>query len=982
MMQLVRNGVAVPFVVEPQAHAGVRRVAGKVAADVQRVSGALPQMIAVPAGEAMVLCATLGCSPLAEALIAAGKLPEERVEKIRGKWECWLTALVDAPFDGVSQALVILGSDKRGTIYGMYSLSEYIGVSPLHYWGDAEPLTDPEPVVKADFLTVTKEPSVRYRGLFINDEWPCFGNWCMEHFGGVNADMYDHVFDLLLRLKGNYMWPAMWASVFGEEGPGSLNEELADEYGIVVGNSHHEPCLRAGEEFGRSIRDGAPYGTEWNFLRNREGITRFWADGLRRSGRYEHLITTGMRGEADSAMLGEDSGLRANIEYLKDVITTQERLIQEHAGLASKDQPRLLALYKEVEPFFYGSETVQGLKDWEGLQNTVCMLCEDNQGFMRSLPTPEMTEALRQRGCGWGMYYHVDYHGGPVSYEWMPSTPFSLLWEQMCLAYDHGVRDVWILNTGDLKFNEVSLKQFLDLAYDYEKWGSHAADNWQKWLEHFVRRTFPYVGSIASSRIQALLTGLYSMNGMRRPEALNASVYHPCHHLEAHRMLEKAESLLALCAATMKQVPMHAAGFYNMVAYPLTASMNLLRMHLAAGLNAHYARQGRPIANHYGDILQEALEMDASLAEKFAAWKDGKWRGMEREEHIGFTSWNEDGCRMPLRTVVTPMPYPRLSLSRRDGVQVYGRKYGAPFVIPVHDFCDAGVEEVLLEAANDGVGSLTVTVEGGAPWLTVILPENACPEAKGFLAGRFTREEDNSFTVETLGVIRLVCDRDALPEDGSLQQTTLVIRSVGEGSHAACTVHVDVRARRHPENAEAAFMPVKGVVTMEAQHFVAEHGAKGAAFRVLPGYGRSGSAVKVHPSTASFRPGEDAPSLTYRFLAKMAGDHVCELWLTPTSPVRPATEMRCTLTGPDGESQIVTCVPADYRPGENSDPRWCRAMVEHIRKVRTVIRCREGLNEVTVSALEENLSLERMLVYPEGHRLPDSYLGPEESPIR
>ena len=691
MMHLVVDDHAVPFLIEPSAHEGVRRVAGKVAEDVRRVSGVLPEIIDAPAGQTVVLAGTLGCSPLADALIAAGKLPE--AERIRGKWECWLTALVDAPFEGVDRALVILGSDKRGTIYGLYSLSEHIGVSPLHDWGDADPVEDPDPVVGEDFLTVTKEPSVRYRGLFINDEWPCFGTWCMEHFGGVNAEMYDHVFDLLLRLKGNYMWPAMWASVFGEEGPGSANEELADMYGIVVGNSHHEPCLRAGEEFRHSIqREGAKYGTDWNFLRNREGITRFWADGLRRSGRYEHLITIGMRGEADSAMLGEDSGLRANIEYLKDVITTQEQLIREYAGPKSKDQPRLLALYKEVEPFFYGNENVQGLKDWEGLTNTVCMLCEDNQGFMRSLPTPEMTEALKARGCGWGMYYHVDYHGGPVSYEWMPSTPFALLWEQMCLAYDHGVRDVWILNTGDLKFHEVSLKQFLDLAYDYDRWGSHLADNWQRWLTDFVARTFHGVSQQVQGSVQALLTGLYEINGMRRPEALNAGVYHPCHHLEAHRMMNRLEQMLRLCQNTMGHCRRHASAFYSMVGYPLVASMNLLRMHLASGLNAHYARQGRPVANRYADMVQEALEMDGELGRKYAGWKDGKWRGMEKEAHIGFTTWNEDGCRMPLRTLVTPVPYPHLSVSRKDGTAVYGRKYGAPFVIPVHDFCDAGVE--------------------------------------------------------------------------------------------------------------------------------------------------------------------------------------------------------------------------------------------------------------------------------------------------
>ena len=461
-MQLILNGTVLPFVVEETAHAGVLRVAKKVIADVEKVTGQAPALLRQATDAPHILCATLGCSPLADAMIAAGKLPQ--AETIRGKWECYAITKVDG-------SLIILGSDKRGTEFGMFELSRYIGVSPLTYWGDVEPRRQDNVTLGDDLCTVSKEPSVKYRGLFINDEWPCFGNWCMEHFGGVNAEMYDHVFELLLRLKANYLWPAMWASVFAEDGPGSLNEELADEYGIVVGNSHHEPCLRAGEEFKHTIQAGGEFGTDWNFVRNRDGITRFWAEGLQRSGKYEHLITIGMRGEADSAMLGEDSGLRANIEYLKDVITTQEALIQQYAEPKSKDQPRLLALYKEVEPFFYGNENVEGLKDWEGLRNTVCMLCEDNHGFMRSLPTPEMTASLKAHGCGWGMYYHVDYHGGPVSYEWMPSTPFAKLWEQMCMAYDYGIRDVWILNTGDLKGNEVSLHQFLDLAYDYDKWG-------------------------------------------------------------------------------------------------------------------------------------------------------------------------------------------------------------------------------------------------------------------------------------------------------------------------------------------------------------------------------------------------------------------------------------------------------------------------------------------------------------------------------
>ncbi len=946
-MFLTKNGSALPFLVEETAHAGVLRVAKKVIADVEKVSGARPALVHTADGP-HVLCATLGCSPIADALIAAGKLPQ--AEDIRGKWECFVIQEVDG-------SLIILGSDKRGTEFGLFELSRYIGVSPLVYWGDAEPLPCENIELHGDLFIVSKEPSVKYRGLFINDEWPCFGTWATTHFGGVNAEMYDHVFELLLRLKANYMWPAMWASVFGEEGPGSLNEELADEYGIVVGNSHHEPCLRAGEEFKHSIKAGGKYGTDWNFVRNREGITRFWADGLKRSGKYEHLITIGMRGEDDSAMLDADAGLRANIDYLKDVITTQEALIQEHAGPKSKDQPRLLALYKEVEPFFYGNENVQGLKDWEGLTNTVCMLCEDNHGFMRSLPTPEMTAALQARNCGWGMYYHVDYHGGPVSYEWMPSTPFAKLWEQMCLAYDYGIRDVWILNTGDLKGNEVSLHQFLDLAYDYDKWGSHDQLNWYKWVEFFVRETFPGMSDELRMWTRNVLIGLYDVNGKRRPEALNASVYHPCHEqMPISAIAAGLEDCSWMIMERIKDTPA-ADAYYSMVHLPVLSSVNLLDMQLSAGRNAHYAAQGRPVANEYANHVDECMQRDARLCAEYAAFRGGKWSGMEQEAHIGFTSWNEFGCVNPLRTYVYPWKEPRLSASRADDKRIYGKVYGKPMTVQVDDFCDAGVTDVLLEIANAGTGELHWRIEGGAPWLTI-------------------SEQEGATALHTY--VSLHCQRDLLIEE----EQRCLLSIIADDA----TVNVAVSARKHPANELPAYMPVKQVVAIDANHFCNRHDVPGAAFRVLPGYGRSSlpnlqnGAVKVYPNNIAFQPEEDAPSLTYRFLAEHAGDYVCEMWLTPTSPVQPHTAMRCTLeTG--GEKQLITCVPADYRAGENSDPRWCAAMVNHIRKVKAEIRCVQGINEITIGAVDPNLILERILLYPAGHELPVSYLGPKESPL-
>ena len=262
----------------------------------------------------------------------------------------------------------------------------------------------------------------------------------------------------------------------------------------------------------------------------------------------------------------------------------------------------------------------------------------------------------------------------------------------------------------------------------------------------------------------------------------------------------------------------------------------------------------------------------------------------------------------------------------------------------------------MLEIANAGQGILTWRIEGDADWLTV--------DAR---SGKLSERPEHD-----LDYVALRCDRSKLTE--AVQRCTLSI--IADDA----TVNVAVSARRHPANAQPAYMPVQKVVTIDANHFCHKHDVEGAAFRILPGYGRSGNAVKVYPNTAAFQPGEDAPSVTYRFFAEAEGDYTCELWLTPTSPVRPSAPMRCTLSV-GGESQLVTCVPADYRPGENSDSRWCEAMVNHIRKVKATIRCTQGLNEVTLGAVDPNLILERILIYPVGHRLPDSYLGPAESTL-
>lgn len=311
-------GPGLCFYEEESAWPGVKKTAEKVRRDIELVTGVFPRAKRLREGRgcragSAVLYGTVGRSALLERLEKEGKIC---LDPVRGKWEVYLFQVVKDPLPGIDNALVIAGSDKRGTIYGLYHLSEKIGVSPLVNWNHVRPAKRGSVTLTGEDDLISKEPSVRYRGFFINDEWPAFGVWAKTHFGGINAACYERVFELLLRLKGNYLWPAMWVSNFSLDGPGLLSAQLADEYGVVMSTSHHEPCMRSGEEYGMVRGEGSVYGDAWDFRANPEGITRFWRDGLIRNGKFENVITMGMRGENDTAILGKDATLADDQEYL------------------------------------------------------------------------------------------------------------------------------------------------------------------------------------------------------------------------------------------------------------------------------------------------------------------------------------------------------------------------------------------------------------------------------------------------------------------------------------------------------------------------------------------------------------------------------------------------------------------------------------------------------------------------------------------
>ncbi|WP_438433691.1 glycosyl hydrolase 115 family protein [Gorillibacterium sp. sgz500922] len=942
------------FLREESAFSGVNKIARKVIHDMELVFGAAPQATTdrKKLGKVAVLYGTVGHSPMLRELEEQQRID---LTEIRGKREVFLFQIVAHPFDGVEQALVIAGSDKRGTIYGLFHLSERLGVSPLVDWANVKPAPMESFSLSGELKHVSKEPSVRFRGFFINDEWPAFGNWATNRFGGFQAQMYDHVFELLLRLKGNYLWPAMWSARFYDDGPGLANAELADEYGVVMGASHHEPCLRYGEEYRYLRGKDSIYGDAWNFIANQEGITRFWEDGLKRSGHFESVITVGMRGEADTAIMGKEAALADNIALLREVLQTQNRLIREHVNPDLTEVPRMLALYKEVEPFFYGDEHTPGLIGSQELEDVILMLCDDNHGNLRTLPTEEM----RSHPGGYGMYYHFDYHGGPISYEWINSSYLPKIGEQMTMAYDFGIRDLWIVNVGDIATQEFPLSYFLDLAYDFDKWGTAARNQTDAYTQQWIQRQFAGVFSERQQeQIFELLTGYTRIAHKRRPEHMNANVYHPVNDKETDELLKQIDHLLELAEELYKTVEeVHLPAYYALVYYPAVGNLNLQKMWLLTGKNHYLAKLGALEANKLAEQVEACLNRDRELVAQFHAIDHGRWYGMGLSEHIGFTRWNEDEAQNPVLMKVLPVNKPRLLVTVDGTTQ---RSEGCPWHInklELNDFLRPDVEEASFTLSSLSELPAEYTITCSHPWLT-------CSRTSGVLDGK----------EHTAEIIRVKVDRRAL-KDGAEGHIAIHLPL------GVCTLIVNVPKQDYSHLPAMTFIETSGYVSIEAEHFARTQEAVKpnggvSRFEVIEGYGKTLSAVKAYPTTDYFTAGEDAPYVEYNFAVQENGIYELELYLQPSNPVTQEAKLYCGVQLNEEEIRVVNTLPEGYRV---DGPDWAQGVLSHIRKRRIQVNGRAGLNTLRIYAVSPGFVLEKIVIHPEGKQPADSYLGPVES---
>lgn len=919
--RLVADGVAAPIVVDSRDFVAVARAAATLQEDVFRVTALRPDLVRdrVPKARDVVVVGTLGRSRFVDALVSARKL---NAGEIRDKWESSLIQVVQRPFSGVERALVIAGSDRRGTAFGVYDLSEQIGVSPWYWWADV-PVRHHDQLFVRSGTYVRREPAARYRGFFINDEAPALSGWVQEKFGGFNHQFYGHVFELLLRLRANFLWPAMWGNAFADDDP--LNPALADEYGIVIGTSHHEPMTRAHDEWRR-------YGKgPWNYGENPDALRAFWTEGIRRTASYESVITLGMRGDGDMPMSES-----ANVALLQRIVSDQRAIVAEHRNRNLAAVPQVWALYKEVQEYYEKGMRVP--------DDVTLLWSDDNWGNIRRLPTAEE----RSRSGGSGVYYHVDYVGGPRSYKWLNTVPIAKIWEQMHLAYRYGATRLWILNVGDIKPMELPIQFFLDYAWDPERLpASRLPDYTREW----AAREF---GAERAADIAEIVTRYTTYNGRRKPEMLDPRTYSLSDYREAETVVDEYRQLAGRAEAIYAALPPDTKdAFYQLVLYPVKACAVLNDLYVTVGKNRIYAVQGRASTNALADRARALFRQDEALSREYnETLAGGKWSHMMDQTHIGYTYWQQ-----PVRNAMPGVQEIQVPQRGAMGVAIEGSEDSwpdpigpAPAALPALSVFDGRPRYV--EVFNRGREPFEYSIAASQPWLQVDAP-------------RGTVERDRRIWVSA---------RWAEVPAGT--ERALLTVTGPDGARVDVAVPILNPPSPRPEDLDS-FVEANGYVSMEAEHFTRAIAPPGRQWMVIPNHGRTLSGVTPWPVTTPAAPldPDGGMRLEYRMYLFSKGTVAVTAHLAPTQKFQPGSGFRYAVSFDDEAPQIVNL------HADESTPAWEREVADGAKMLtsRHTI-AQPGYHVLKFWALDPGVVVQKLVVTTGPPRR--SYLGPPESARR
>ncbi|MBE6753096.1 MAG: hypothetical protein E7559_01880 [Ruminococcaceae bacterium] len=909
---------------------GVTRIAAAVARDLRSITDARPCDIRVAGSSSpdngacanadVVVCAgTVGQGSFIDTAAAEGIID---ISAVKGKRECYLLSLVQ--YKG-RDVLFVAGSDLLGTEYGLLRISELAGVSPWYYWADVTPKKSENVAIdRAHLCTVSKEPAIRLRGFFMNDEWPSLGGWATETFGGFNELFYERVFDLLLRLRGNFLWPAMWSAVFSEDGLAypTASAELANELGITMGTSHHEPLFRAGEEFSHTMTDSndCGYGADWSYYSNERGLYDFWTDSVQRNRSFTSLITVGMRGERDSKILGEDATLADNINLIKKTIVDQKRILREN-GLA--DAPKVLALYKEVETYFYGDENTPGLDKWEELDDIMLLLSDDNFANTRTLPSDEM----RNRPAGWGLYYHFDYHGDPISYEWVNSTPITKAWEQLTMAYEYGIRDLWVVNVGDLRPVELPLSYFLNLAFDYDEWSkiNRTGEFLAKWTE---QQFGGFCDADTLRNIEDILNGYTRLNGDRRPEATHADTFSLTEDDEARRELCRAIALETLTERTAAAIPAERSdAFYGLVSFPALASANLRKMMIYAGMYSALAGMRASCANHLHQLVQQCIARDKQLVRDYnETMAGGKWRHMMSSKHVAFVHWNDEDSDYPHTQPIETEKKSRMLVAVSGSVEAVS---SGQHTLPVFTSTEQQCRSIF--CLRTGEQPLAVRAKASDSWIHMEELKLECGATEYVVSVDWDKLKGSAS-----GTITLTCGRDRVEVVVEAQRISL--EGIPSGT----------------------FVESSGVVSMEAEHFTSAESVDGCGWQVIENYGKGLSSIKCLPNNCGFENPEKAPYTQYSFFINDAGEYTVTAVIAPTNNLAHGKGLRFAIIIDGGQPQVIDSLPEGYMAGYGTDPDWCSYVLNNCRRCSSTVTLSEGLHTLRFCQVDAGVVLQKL----------------------
>lgn len=908
------------ILVSAQDFPAVIRAAKDLGQDFMRVTGTAGNIIeSEQIKDKTIVVGTIGKSSLIDSLISAGKLD---VSPIKGKWESFL-------IQTVGSNLVIAGSDKRGTIYGIYEISERIGVDPWYWWADV-PCVSAKKLLVESGRYVQGPPKVKFRGIFINDENPSFADWSNANYGGINSKMYAHMFELILRLRGNYLWPAMWGKAFNEDDP--LNPVVADEYGVVMGTSHHEPLMRNQQEWTKRSRQLG----EWNYRKNGENMRKFWLEGLKRNAKYDNLPTVGLRGDGDEP-LDPKSNFESNKELLYTLFKDQRELIREAYGRDPSTVPQTWVVFNEIWTFF--NRGVMPPDD------VIITFSDSNFGYLLQLPTEEE----RKHPGGLGLYYHIDMNGGPWNDRWISTREIPQMWYQLALAYEYGIRSLWIVNVGDLKPKELEIDFFLKYAWDPDR---IKYDEISRYMESWAKRSFP---AEFAKEITELVSGYIQLNHIRKPELQKTNIWSAVNYDETARVAEIWQNLADRAEKLKSKIPArYADAYYQLVYYPVVAGAGTAKLYLAMTNADTFAKQGRASAAVWQSKAQKLLEEDKKLSDFYNSknMANGKWNKMMSDIHIGYTQWSMPRANALPR--ISRMPVPAVSPSM--GVAVEGNEKAAPHQVnslALPDFDSMNDQSWTVSIFNrSDKGSFDFELKSEQPWI------------------KFERSQGTVNDADD-EVLKVSIDWTKLPNGTANGQ--FLIQSKGEN---AASIPVAVKAVKADMPVASGFYGgLTGPIVIPASGYNAsEEGANGTSWHRIDGMGRWDGAMVVIPvKTPAILPPEKAPQLEYNVFIAQPGEVTVDVEILPIFPENPTSgvlnirTLRLGTSFDNDEILITDTLSQSFKRLNNE-------VFENVRKVRVKHTVKEaGIHTFKVSMVDPAVSVERIVVYPE--RVRKSYLG-------